>query len=263
VAATAGYDVWLTDVQVESLNRSRDAIGSSLARLLKSGKVTQEQVEATRNRIRTTVALAEAVGGADLVIEAIPEDLDLKHDVWAEIDSLCPPETLFATNTSQLSITSLASATRRPDKFIGMHWFSPPVLMKLIEVVRGLDTSDETVEAICEVSAQMGKETVVCKDSQGFITTRAFLALLNECFRIYDEGIASAEDIDKAIRLGLNHPMGPFQLADYTGVDVALDSNKGLSDVFGDRFRSPQCLRMLVASGHLGVKTGRGFYNYK
>ncbi len=262
VAATAGYEVWLRDVDLQSLDRARDSIRDSLDRMLERGRLTEEQAESAFNRIRTTTELLQGVEDADVVIEAIPEDLDLKRSLWREIDALCQPKTIFASNTSQLSITCLASATRREEKFIGMHWFSPPVLMRLIEIVRGVDTSDETVAVIQALCAELGKETVVCKDSQGFITTRAFIAFLNECFRIYDEGIASMEDIDKAIKLGLNHPMGPFELADYTGVEVAFSANQGLSEAFGDRFRAPQCLRRLVSSGNLGVKTGRGFYRY-
>lgn len=262
VAASAENQVWLRDVDPDALRRATDSIRDSLSRLLKGGKVTDEQAESTIGRIRTTTELEQAVEDADVVVEAVPEKIDLKQQVWGEIDSLCPPKTIYASNTSQLSITALASATKRADKFIGMHWFAPPVLMRLIEIVRGEDTSDETVQVILDWSQAMGKETVVCKDSQGFITTRALLALLNECFRMHDEGIASIDDIDKAIRLGLNHPMGPFQLADYTGVETAFNVNEGLSEVFGDRFRSPQCLRRLVAAGNLGVKTGRGFYRY-
>ncbi len=262
VAAASEYAVRLRDVEAHTLETAMESVRSSLVRMLKGRKITEGQMRSTLERIRPTTDLAGALEDADLVIEAVPEDLDLKKEIWAEIEDKSPPGTIFASNTSQLSITSIASATRREEKFIGMHWFSPPVVMRLVEIVRGMETSDETVEVVRAVSERMGKETVVCKDSQGFITTRAFLALLNECFRIYDEGIASIEDIDKAIRLGLNHPMGPFQLADFTGVEVAFDANKGLVEAFGDRFRSPQCLRHLVSSGNLGVKTGRGFYRY-
>ncbi|MCZ7662928.1 MAG: 3-hydroxyacyl-CoA dehydrogenase family protein [Thermoleophilia bacterium] len=262
VAAAAEYGVRLRDVETRTLERAMESVENSLLRMVKGQKITEGQMHSTLERILPTTDLATALEDADLVIEAVPEDLDLKKALWAEIEDNSPLRTIFASNTSQLSITSIASATKREERFIGMHWFSPPVLMRLVEIVRGMETSDETVETVRAVSERMGKETVVCKDSQGFITTRAFLALLNECFRIYDEGIASVEDIDKAIKLGLNHPMGPFQLADYTGVEVALEANKGLAEAFGDRFRSPQCLRQLVSSGNLGVKTGRGFYRY-
>ncbi|MCL5951565.1 MAG: 3-hydroxyacyl-CoA dehydrogenase family protein [Chloroflexi bacterium] len=263
VAAMAGYQVQMRDVEQALIDRALGTIQNSLNRLVKSGKLTAAQAEAACGRIQPTTDLAQAVGDADVVIEAVPEKLELKKQVFAGIDALCPAHAILATNTSQLSITALAHATRRPESFIGMHWFSPPVLMRLIEIVRGFDTSDTTVQIIQNISAQMGKETVVCKDSQGFITTRVFQAFLNECFRVCDEGIASMEDIDKAIKLGLNHPMGPFELTDYAGADVANSANEGLTEVFGDRFRSPQCLRRLIASGNLGRKTGRGFYRYK
>lgn len=262
VAATAGYQVRMHDVAPQSLERAMGTIKNSLNRFLKSGKISEEQVPAILGRIQTTSDLAEAVKEAEVIIEAVPEIPELKKNLFRELDAMCAPEVVLATNTSQLSITNLASATKRPDRFIGMHWFAPPVLMRLIEIVRGFDTSDETVALIEAISKQMGKETVVCKDSPGFITTRALQALLNECMRMYDEGVASIEDIDKAIKLGLNHPMGPFELADYSGVEIGHYANQGLVEAFGDRFRSPQCLRRLVDSGNLGRKTGRGFYTY-
>ncbi|MCL5961333.1 MAG: 3-hydroxyacyl-CoA dehydrogenase family protein [Chloroflexi bacterium] len=263
VAAMSGYDVWLRDVERPYLDKALATVQSSLGRLVKSGKLNEDQVEAILGRIRPTTDLAEALRDADVVIEAVPEILDLKKKVFAEIDALCPARTILATNTSGLSITAIAGATKRPQQFIGMHWFAPPVMMRLIEIVRAFGTSDETVEVIRDMAHRMGKETVVSKDTQGFITTRALQALLNECFRMYDEGVASIEDIDKAIKLGLNHPMGPFELADYSGVEIAYHANEGLTEAFGDRFRSPQCLRQLVASGNLGRKTGRGFHNYQ
>ncbi|MBI4320421.1 MAG: 3-hydroxyacyl-CoA dehydrogenase family protein [Chloroflexi bacterium] len=263
VAAMAGYDVAMHDVQRPVLDRALATIRGSLGRLLKAGRIAEDQVEAAVARIQPHTDLAGGVKDADVVIEAVPEIMDVKQKVFVEIDRLCPPRAILASNTSGLSITDIAGATQRPEKVIGMHWFAPPVMMRLIEIVRGAGTADETVDVIREISRRMGKETVLCNDSPGFITSRALQALLNECFRIYDEGVASIEDIDKAIKLGLNHPMGPFELADYSGVDIPFHANEGLAAAFGERFRSPRCLVDLVASGNLGRKTGRGFYGYQ
>lgn len=197
-----------------------------------------------------------------MVIEAIPENLDLKKKTFRELEAICSPETILASNTSQLSITSIASAIRDRKRVIGMHWFNPPPVMRLIEVIRGVDTADQTVALIKEMAIKLGKDPVICVDSQGFIVTRALSAFLMECAKILEEGVANREDIDKAIKLGLNHPMGPFELADYIGLDTQLFIFNGLEDTFGERFKSTQTLRKLVAAGYFGRKSGRGFYDY-
>jgi 3-hydroxybutyryl-CoA dehydrogenase len=261
VAATAGYEVILRDISDEAIARALGTIKKSLDRVAKSGKITESDVNAIMGRISATTEL-EGVASADYVIEAIPERLDLKKDLFKQLDNLCQPHTILATNTSELSCTAIAAATSRPDRVIGMHWFNPPPVMKLIEIVRAVQTSDETLRITEEISHKMGKETVVCKDAQGFITTRALSALLIECYRILEEGLASPEDIDKAIRLGLNHPMGPLELSDYVGMDVLVHAAAGMTEAFGERFKMPQSVVKLVEAGHFGRKTGRGFYDY-
>lgn len=262
VAATSGYQVVMHDVEDRFLRRGMENIRTGLARAIKAGRIGEGDSQALLGRINTTVDLNVAAKNADLVIEAVPELLDLKRDVFRRLDAICRPEVILATNTSQLSISAIASATQRPDRVVGMHWFNPPQVMKLIEIVRGIETSEETVNTITRISATLGKETVVCRDSQGFITSRAIGAFMNECARILEEGIATKEDIDKAIRLGFNHPMGPFELADMVGVDVMFHSSLSLSEVIGERFRPPQLVRQMVAAGRLGRKTGKGYYDY-
>lgn len=217
---------------------------------------------AVEGRLELTGDLSQAVREADFVIEAVPERLDLKTSLFGELSRLAPPESVLATNTSELSVTAIAAAADRPERVIGMHWFNPPERMDLVEVVRAVQTSDRTLEATLALAQRCGKTTVTVADRQGFVTTRAVAALLLEGVRMLEEGVASAEDIDTAIRLGLNHPMGPLELSDYIGLDTMLLIAESMGDALGERFLAPQTLRKLVEAGHLGRKTGRGFYDY-
>ncbi|MBM4421021.1 MAG: 3-hydroxyacyl-CoA dehydrogenase family protein [Chloroflexi bacterium] len=261
--AMAGISVSMVDVEDRFVRRGVETITTSLARFVKSEKLTPAQSEAVLARIVPTTDFAAAVKDAEVVIEAVPEVMELKQDVFKRLVAGTRTETVLATNTSQFSISALAAATDRPESVIGMHFFNPPVLMKLVEIVRGVRTSDRTLDVAQTLTRQLGKESAVCKrDTVGFITSRALAALRLECIRIHEEGIASIEDIDRAIRLGLNHPMGPFELNDFNGLDTALFNTQSLREAYGDRFIPPQSLISRVRSGMLGRKAGRGWYDY-
>lgn len=262
VVASKGFAVALRDRDEACLENAMRGIRSNLDKQVAKGKIKPEEAEAVLCRIRPTLSDEEALSSADVVIEAVYEDLDLKCRVFGLCDRLCPPGAILASNTSQFSITAIGAATKRPDRVVGMHWFLPPTVMRLIEIVRGEDTSEETVAAIRDLAARCDKETVVCKDRQGFITTRALVALAVECMRMLEEGVASKEDIDKAIRLGLNHPMGPIELSDFSGLELHVQAADALARVYGERFLTTQTVRNLVRAGHYGRKTGRGFYVY-
>ncbi len=247
VVAAAGYDVRLQDP-------SSDALERAVAR------VRRRSPDAS---VMTTTDADEVALGADLIVEAAPEDLALKRALFERLDRAAPEHAILATNTSQLSVTALAASTRRPDLVVGMHWFNPPEKMRLIELVRALTTSERTVAQVRGVAEACGKQVVEVADRQGFVSTRALAALLLEAMRMLEEGVASAEDVDTAVHLGLNHPMGPLALADYVGLDVMLAIADSLTDALGERFRAPQCLRKRVEAGHLGRKSGRGFHEYE
>jgi 3-hydroxybutyryl-CoA dehydrogenase len=263
VAATAHYDVSLNDIKDEFLARAKAGIEGSLDRMVKKEKITEQEKQAIVSRITFTTDIAKAVKDADLIIEAIPEVLELKKEMFKKLDSLSKPEAILGTNTSQNSITEIASVVANPSRVVGTHFFNPPVMMKLIEVVKGLETADSVVEQIRGFATKVGKEIVVCKDSQGFISTRVLVALRLECYRVLDEGIATKEDIDKVLKLALGHPMGQFELADFSGLDIEVPICEGLAKVYGERFRPPQSLVHLVKAGRLGKKSGRGWFNYK
>jgi len=262
VSATAGLMVHLNDISQELLNKAKANIEKSLDGGIKRGKISESDKVNILERITFQTDFSTAVKDADLVVEAVPENIELKHRIFKQLDELSKPSAILASNTSQYSITEIASVVSDPSRVIGMHWFNPPVIMKLIEIVKGLSTSDEVVESIREYAKGVGKEIVVCKDSTGFISTRVLLALRLECYRIYEEGIASKEDIDKTLKLAFGHPMGQFELADFSGLDIEPPSCESLTKIFGDRFRPTQGLLKRVRAGRCGRKTGKGWYDY-
>ena len=263
-AQAAKYEVTLRDVKQEFLDNGMNMIKKSLQSFLKKEKISEKEVEETLKRIRLTLDLKEAVTGADLVIEAVPENVELKKNMYREVEKFAPEDALIGSNTSSISITELASATRRPERFCGMHFFNPPQLMRLIEIIRGVKTSDETINTVVEVTKRMGKEPVVVnKDCPGFVVTRVLIPALNEAMYLVWEGIAEPEDIDKAIKLGLNWPMGPFTLLDYLGLDTVLSITGVFQNEIGDpKYRPCPLLRQMVKAGLLGRKTGKGFYDW-
>jgi 3-hydroxybutyryl-CoA dehydrogenase len=263
VVAMGGYKVTVRDIAEDFLGRSKTKIEQKLKELAGKGRLSEQDAKGILSRITFTEDVKSAVADADFIIEAVPEDLELKRKVFSELDRLAEPSAILASNTSELSIGALASSTNRPKQVIGTHWFFPPQVMKLIEVIVTSETSQETLETTLTFCKKIGKEIVVCKDAQGFITSRAISALVAECMRIYEEGIASIEDIDKAMRLGFNHPIGPFQLMDMSGLDVVYHALEGLTKVYGDRFKPGQKMAELVQTGHMGQKTGKGFYDHR
>lgn len=243
-------------LQVDLFDPSGDALEKARAR------ITRRADAAAQTRLQLHLNLNEAVSAADFVIEAVPEKLELKRQIFSELDRLAPAEAILASNTSELSITVLAGATLRPDRVVGMHWFNPPERMRLVEMVRGVHTSESTLSATRSLAENCGKTVVLVNDRQGFVTTRLLAALLIEAIRLHEEGVAGADDLDLAVRLGLNHPMGPLELADYVGLDTVLFIAEGLHAALGERFLPPQSLRRLVDAGLLGRKSGRGFFVY-
>jgi 3-hydroxybutyryl-CoA dehydrogenase len=262
VAALGGYRTILEDVSEVQLETARVWIRENLEAGMQRGKVTREQMEQALSHLETATSLAAAAEAADLVIEAVPEDMKLKIDTFAALDRAAPPHAILASNTSSLSITEIAAVTRRPAQCIGLHFFNPVPKMKLLEIVRGLETSDATLAACREAGARMGKEVVVVRDSPGFITSRVNATIGNEAFYMMQEGIASAEDIDKALKLGLNHPMGPFELVDLVGLDVRLSILQYLHRTLGEKYRPCPLLEQFVKEGRLGRKVGHGVYRY-
>jgi len=263
-AQAARYEVYMRDIKQEFLDNGMRMINESLQRFLKKGEMTEAEVSQVLSRIHPTLDMKEAVADADLVIEAVPENTELKKGVLTEADKNAKPEAIIATNTSSISITELASATQRPEKFAGMHFFNPPQLMKLVEVIRGAKTNDDTVNTIVEVTKRMGKEPVVVKkDVAGFVVNRILIPALNEAVALVDEDVATPEDIDKAIKLGLNWPMGPLTLLDYVGLDTTLAITEVLVKELDPKYQPSPLLRQMVRAGLLGRKSGKGFYDWK
>jgi len=262
-AQTGKYEVWMRDIEQRFVDNGLSMIRGSLQRFVSKGQITEQQMTEILSRIHPAVDLKEAVSNADLVIEAAPENVELKKAVFREVDAHAQPHAIIVSNTSSVSITELASATKRPDKVCGMHFFNPPQLMKLIEIIRGAQTSDETVQTILEASKRMEKETVlVKKDCPGFIVNRILIPALNEAAELYWEGIADRDDIDKAIKLGLNWPMGPLMLLDYIGADTTLAIADVLTRELDPKFHATTGLKQMVKANLLGRKTGKGFYDW-
>jgi 3-hydroxybutyryl-CoA dehydrogenase len=263
VAATAGCRVTLYDIDESIVAKGRSHVAANLARGIEKGKVTEEQKAAALERLATTTTLAEAVRDADLVVEAAPERMDLKKRIFAEVSGLAPEGAILATNTSSLSITEIAAASRRPDRVLGMHFFNPPYILKLLELVRAEQTSDEVLEQARQAGERMGREMIVVSDTPGFATSRLGLVLGLEAMRMVEQGVAGAAEIDRAMELGYGHAMGPLRVTDLVGLDVRLAIAQYLhAELGGDQYRPPQILRRLVRAGKLGRKTGEGFYRW-
>jgi 3-hydroxybutyryl-CoA dehydrogenase len=262
VYAQAGFQVAMMDVEEKFLQRGYDTIKKSLGMMAKKGKITDDQANEVVARIKGTLNLEEAAKDADLVIEAIHEILDVKQEVFKKLDAMCPAHTILATNTSTISITAIGSVTKRPHKVIGMHFAGPVPVMKGVEIIRGLDTSEETLEVAKQMVRAVAKDYYVGRDGPGFVGNRVFPMFLNEAFNLLWEGAATAEDIDKMATLSLGHPMGPLTLADMIGLDQLLNGLEYLHGELGEKYRPSPLLKQLVAAGYYGRKTGRGVYKY-
>lgn len=263
VAAMAGFPTNLFDVDEDQLRAAVESVHATLDKGVEKRKVSPAARETAHRNLATTDKLAEAVGAADLVIEAVPEDLALKQRVFTQVDEAAPDGAILASNTSSLSVAKIAQATRRPSRVLGMHFFNPVHILPLVEVVRHDAASEESVSTVLEVARRMGKVPIVVRDVAGFASSRLGVALGLEAIRMLEEGVASVEDIDKAMERGYNHPMGPLKLTDLVGLDVRLAIAEHLADELGPRFAPPKLLRKKVADGDLGRKTGRGFYEYE
>ncbi|MFC7370081.1 3-hydroxyacyl-CoA dehydrogenase [Fictibacillus iocasae] len=262
VCALGGFDVQLVDVKEEQLTGAKKEIDAIFSKAVSRGKLTAEAAASAQRRLSYTAQLSAAVSGADIVIEAVPEKIDIKRAVFEEIDRSAPPHCILATNTSTMSPTEIGSFTKRPENVIAMHFFNPVHRMPLVEIVRGHETSEETAELAKQAAEKMGKETVTVNEFPGFVTSRISAMIGNEAFYMLQEGVGTAEDIDKAIKLGLNFPMGPFELGDLVGLDTRLNNLNYLHQTLGEKYRPAPLLVKYVKAGRLGRKTGKGVYDY-